>query len=73
MNEVVDEGTRLWDQITQEGILSLTFSDIIWLVGSITLLILALKVARKVWKVLLTLAAIVALVLWLMGQGILKL
>ncbi len=73
MNDVVDEGTRLWDQITQEGILSLTFSDIIWLVGSITLLILALKVARKVWKVLLTLAAIVALVLWLMGQGILKL
>lgn len=73
MNEVVDEGTRLWDQITQEGILSLTFSDIIWLVGSITLLILALKVARKVWKVLLALAAIVALVLWLMGQGILKL
>lgn len=73
MNDVVDEGTRLWDQITQEGILSLTFSDIIWLVGSITLLILALKVARKVWKVLLALAAIVALVLWLMGQGILKL
>ena len=73
MNEVVDEGTRLWDQITQEGILSLTFSDIIWLVGSITLLILALKVARKVWKVLLTLAAIVALVLWLLGQASLTL
>lgn len=59
MHDVIEEGTRLWEQITSQGILSLDLSDWIWIVGAVCLLILALKCARKIWKFLLFLAAVI--------------
>ena len=70
MHDVVEEGTRLWEQVQGEGLFSLTASDLVWLVGAVCLILLALKVARKVWKALLIIVGIGLILVWLAGGGL---
>lgn len=71
MEEVIEQGSNIVEQVSENGLFSLGFNDIIWAVGIIVLLVLALKVAGKIWKGLLIAAALIGITVWVLTRFVL--
>ncbi|MGI6315523.1 MAG: hypothetical protein ACOX17_02450 [Christensenellales bacterium] len=71
MNEVIEQGSGIVEQVSENGLFSLSFNDIIWAVGIIVLLVLAIKVAGKIWKGLLIAAAVIIITVWVLTKFVL--
>ncbi len=71
MNEVIEQGSGIVEQVSENSLFSLSFNDIIWAVGIIVLLVLAIKVAGKIWKGLLIAAAVIIITVWVLTKFVL--
>ena len=72
-SEIIDRGKSIIEKLSSFDFASLTAMDLIFAVGVITLVILAIKITKKFFKVLLILLAIGLLIGWLFRHGIFSL
>ena len=70
MNEAVTTTTQLWEKIMAGDIRAFTASDVIWAVGLVVLVVLAVKITYKMAKVILVILAIVLILFYLISQGV---
>ena len=70
MNDAVTTTTQLWEKIMAGDIKAFTLSDVVWAVGIIVILVLAIKIGYKMAKVLLVLLLIALIVFYLITQGV---
>lgn len=69
--EVIDRGQSILEKLKNLDFSSFTFMDLIFIVGVITLFVLAVKVVSRFFKAVLIILAIVVLLVWLYKQGFL--
>ena len=69
--EVIDRGQSILEKLKNLDFSSFTFMDLIFIVGVITLFVLAVKVVSRFFKAVLVILAIVVLLAWLYKQGFL--
>jgi len=70
-NEVVTEAQSIWEKLSHQEWSQFTAMDIIFIAGVITLLVLAVKLVRRFFKVLFAVLAIGLLLFWLYNRGLL--
>ncbi len=70
MNDAVTTTTQLWEKIMAGDIKAFTLSDVIWAVGIIVILVLAVKIGYKLAKVILILLLIAMIIFYLITQGV---
>ena len=70
MNDAVTTTTQLWEKIMGGDIKAFTLSDIVWAIGLIVLIVLAVKIGYKMAKVILVLLVIALIVFYLITQGV---
>ena len=73
MNDAVTTTTQLWEKIMQGDIKAFTFSDVIWAIGVVVIIVLAVKIGYKMAKVLLILLLIAVILFYLISQGVIPL
>ncbi|MEX1375991.1 MAG: hypothetical protein AB1Z23_00820 [Eubacteriales bacterium] len=73
MNDAVTTTTQLWEKIMQGDIKAFTFSDVIWAIGVVVIIVLAVKIGYKMAKVILILLLIAVIVFYLISQGVIPL
>jgi len=69
--EVIDRGQSILEKLKNLDFSSFTFMDLIFIVGVITLFVLAVKVVSRFFKAVLVILAIIVLLVWLYTQGLL--
>lgn len=69
-SEVIERGQSIFEKLAALNFADLTLMDLIYAVGVITLIVLACKITKKFFKVILVLLAIGLVLYWLWKQGI---
>lgn len=69
--EVIGRGQSILEKLKNLDFSSFTFMDLIFIVGVVTLFVLAVKVVSRFFKTVLIILAIVVLLVWLYKQGFL--
>jgi len=70
MKEAIEMGESIFGKLFSGNFGAFTVSDIIWLIGAVVLMVLAVKVAAKFFKVILVILALLVLVVFLFSSGI---
>lgn len=65
----VEKGGEILEKVQQQGFMALTLLDYIFIAGAIALIIVALKVVSKFFKVLLFVLAVVLVLVVLHNMG----
>jgi len=73
MNDAVTTTTQLWDKVMAGDINAFTFSDVVWAIGIVVLLVLAIKIGYKLAKVILVILLIAVILFYLVSQGVIPL
>ena len=69
--EVIGRGQSILEKLKNLDFSSFTLMDLIFIVGVVTLFVLAVKVVSRFFKTVLIILAIVVLLVWLYKQGFL--
>ena len=67
--ETAQDLMTIWEKIVSGQILSLTLTEWILIVGIITLTVIACKILRKTFKILLIAAIVILIVLFCISRG----
>ena len=73
MNDAVTTTTQLWEKIMQGDIKAFTLSDVVWAIGVVVIIVLAVKIGYKMAKVILIILLIAVIIFYLISQGVIPL
>ena len=73
MNDAVTTTTQLWEKIMQGDIKAFTLSDVVWAIGVVVIIVLAVKIGYKMAKVILIILLIAVIIFYLISQGVISL
>ncbi len=70
MEEIIERGETILEKITSLDFSSLTLMDLVFAAGVIALVVLAVKITKKLLKLLFILLAVGLIIGWLFQRGV---